>query len=497
MEQALSGRADTSVPASSDTPGTATPGSAAAGQSVDPPFVPNVFDLLTLARRAELSVGSPALQLYLGSQAIDHSTYLGQGASFEVSCRDIPKIDGLEHESHLGGLTVTARQSGQTARTLVYKTAKIAFTVLGEPADSDRKAMNSVLMEIYALTHPPLFKHPNIVTFLALGWGHNPYNISYRLPVVVVEYADYGSLAALQEKESLDSKTKLSLTLDIAEGLKVLHRCGIIHGDVKSENVLVFSDTQKRYLAKLADFGFSTVGEAATDLVHIGGTRPWKAPEAAFAVPRHLLTKTDVYSFGMTVWRIAMNGMDPFPILVGDLPQGCLLASEVERLKEGDGLRQKVGLDQWYLRWIIASQEQASGGSPMCTMQQISSILPQNLLQVTSGTTASPQANHVLQYVLWVLHRHSQATSPLGQQLKQNLLVAASADEFYGRVSEMLEKCIGRDPLTRDLDGAIQALQDNTTPLVGLASPPLMLAVKPAFYVPTCRKWPIMDPHFE
>jgi len=494
MEQALSGRADTSAPASSDTPGTATPGSAAAGQPVDLPFVPNVFDLLTLAHRAELSVGSPALQLYLGSQAIDHSTHLGLGASFEVSCRDIPKSDGLEHESRLGGLTVTARQSEQTARTLVYKTAKIAFTVLGEPTDSDRKAMNSVLMEIYALTHPPLFKHPNIVTFLALGWGHNPYNISYRLPVVVVEYADHGSLAALQEKESLDSKTKLSLTLDIAEGLKVLHRCGIIHGDVKSENVLVFSDAQKRYLAKLADFGFSTVGEAAADLVHIGGTRPWKAPEAAVAVPRHLLTKTDVYSFGMTIWRIAMNGMDPFPILVGDLPQGCLLASEVERLKEGDRLKQKVGLDQWYLQWIIASQEQASGGSPV---PQILPILQQTNLQVTGGTTASPQANHVLQWVLWVLHRHSQATSPLGQQLKQNLLVAASADEFYGRVSEMLEKCIGRDPLTRDLDGAIQALQGNTTPSVWLVPPHLLLAVKPTFYVPICRKWRIMDLYFE
>jgi len=160
-------------------------------------------------------------------------------------------------------------------------------------------------------------------------------------------------------------------------------------------------------------------------------------------------------------------------------------------------LKQKVGLDQWYLRWIIASQEQASGGYPVATMQQILSILQQNPSQVTGGTTASPQANHVLQYVLWVLHRHSQATSPLGQQLKQNLLVAASADEFYGRVSEMLEKCIGRDPLTRDLDGAIQALQGNTTPLVGLVSPHLMFAVKPAFYVPTCRKWRIMDFHFK
>ena len=474
------------MPASSDAPGTAAPNPAAAGDPIDAPFVPNVFDLLTLAHRAELSVQSPALQLFLSSQAIDHSTHLGQGASFEVSCRDIPKTDGLEHESHMGGLTVVARQDGQAARKLVYKTAKIAFTELGEPADSDRKAMNSVLMEIYALTHPPLFKHPNIVTFLALGWGNNPYNISYKLPVVVVEHADHGSLAALQEREILDSKTKVNLSLDIAEGLKVLHRCGIIHGDVKSENVLIFSDTQRRYLAKLADFGFSTVGEAASDLLHIGGTRPWKAPEAAHAVPRHLLTQTDVYSFGMTIWRIAMNGMDPFPILVGDLPPDCSLASEIERLKEGDELKEKVGLDQWYLPCIIASQDQASGGCPECPLQQVLSVIQHCLSQANGGTTTLSQANHVLQYALWAMHRQSQATSPVGQQLKQYLLVAASADEFYGRVSKLLEKCVKRDPMARDLDGAIQALQGNTTQPARLVSPHFMGAMSPAFCVPCC-----------
>ncbi|EXM13913.1 hypothetical protein FOTG_17649 [Fusarium oxysporum f. sp. vasinfectum 25433] len=46
---------------------------------------------------------------------------------------------------------------------------------------------------------------------------------------------------------------------DIAEGLKSLHDCGIVHGDVKLENVLVFPGLDRKHIAKLSDFGHSLV----------------------------------------------------------------------------------------------------------------------------------------------------------------------------------------------------------------------------------------------
>lgn len=76
MAASFSGRPDTSLPASdrvtsplTDSPPTSKPDAA--------PFVPHVFDLVYIARRAELSVARPVMQLYLGVQAIDQSTFLG------------------------------------------------------------------------------------------------------------------------------------------------------------------------------------------------------------------------------------------------------------------------------------------------------------------------------------------------------------------------------------------------------------------------------------
>jgi serine/threonine protein kinase len=120
--------------------------------------------------------------------------------------------------------------------------------------------MNSAMMEIYAFIHSPLRKHAHVVRLLGLAWrGGNPFDITYCLPVLVVEYAERRDLASLHEKELLSSELKQSLCLDISLGLDILHRCGIMHGDVKTENILVFPDSQKTYIAKVADFGFSVV----------------------------------------------------------------------------------------------------------------------------------------------------------------------------------------------------------------------------------------------
>ncbi len=137
---------------------------------------------------------------------------------------------------------------------VVYKTARVAFTPSGEPIFRDRRAMSSAIMQLFALVYPPLLQHPNIVDYLVLAWGSNPFEPSHRLPVVVVGYADHGTLADLQEKINLSSKLRQSLCLDVGLGLDILHRCGIVHRDVKAENVLVFSNSERQYVAKVSDF---------------------------------------------------------------------------------------------------------------------------------------------------------------------------------------------------------------------------------------------------
>ena len=64
--------------------------------------------------------------------------------------------------------------------------------------------------------------------------------------------------------KGLDFDLKHLLCLDIARGLSSLHQAGLVHGDVKAENVLVCSSPSRRYLAKISDFGFSVVVSIST-----------------------------------------------------------------------------------------------------------------------------------------------------------------------------------------------------------------------------------------
>lgn len=120
--------------------------------------------------------------------------------------------------------------------------------------------MQSVLTEFHALIHPDLFKHPNMIKFLGMAWGSNPFSSSHRLPALMVEYAEHGTLSRLLQKEpALDFKLKHLLSLDVVRGLSALHQVGLVHGDVKLENILVCSSPDRKFVAKLSDFGFSFV----------------------------------------------------------------------------------------------------------------------------------------------------------------------------------------------------------------------------------------------
>ena len=115
---------------------------------------------------------------------------------------------------------------------------------------------------------------------------------------------------------------KLAFCIDVAHGLEALHACDIIHGDVKCENVLVFEDTpsdeglsnsqERQLVCKLTDFGYSHL-DASSNGFSLGGSPPWNAPECFSGTYFKIETakRTDVYSFGLLVWRLMLDG-DPF-----------------------------------------------------------------------------------------------------------------------------------------------------------------------------------------
>ena len=90
---------------------------------------------------------------------------------------------------------------------------------------------------------------------------------------------------------------------DIANGLSYLHEKLILHGDMKSFNILVKNEFE---VCKLCDFGCSRVlnkNGILSRKSQFVGTGPWKPPEA-FIDKGVITTKSDMFSYGLVLWEM-------------------------------------------------------------------------------------------------------------------------------------------------------------------------------------------------
>lgn len=108
----------------------------------------------------------------------------------------------------------------------------------------------------------------------------------------------------------LSFTAKLEFCREIADGLRMLHGCGVVHGDVKPENILVFPSKELRnsFVLKLTDFGHSVV-EADRGNSLPAFTPQWSAPEASTSTTLTFdeLKATDCYSFGLVVLSVMLS----------------------------------------------------------------------------------------------------------------------------------------------------------------------------------------------
>ncbi len=115
----------------------------------------------------------------------------------------------------------------------------------------------------------------------------------------------------------------ITMMLQIAQGMEDLHRCGLIHADLKAANILVtpviLSPTLTYFYVKIGDF------ETSDGVV---GTRFWRAPEVLQAQEKEvkpiLSPAADVYSYGMLCYEL-LTGRIPF--------QGCGCSNKAQILK--------------------------------------------------------------------------------------------------------------------------------------------------------------------
>lgn len=125
---------------------------------------------------------------------------------------------------------------------------------------------------------------------------------------IIMEYAPHGSVRAFlhkSEPRSIPLKTIATMALDVARGMEYLHSQGVVHRDLKSENLVLTEDLH----VKLTDFGVGCL-ESQCDLLKADtGTYRWMAPE--MINHKHTSKKVDVYSFGIVLWEL-VTGLVPF-----------------------------------------------------------------------------------------------------------------------------------------------------------------------------------------
>ena len=110
---------------------------------------------------------------------------------------------------------------------------------------------------------------------------------------------------------SLPFITKVGLASHVAGALEFVHALGVVHGDVKPQNILIFEDPLR---AKLADFGHSMFKTSDRHKL-AGGTQAYAAPEWEAAGSFSQLKLTDVYSYGI-VFASVMAGCDISRLLI-------------------------------------------------------------------------------------------------------------------------------------------------------------------------------------
>jgi len=197
--------------------------------------------------------------------------------------------------------------------------------------------------------------HPHIVTVIDRGEDDGQ-------QFIVFEYVDGENLKQFVERTGpLPTRRAIELAVEIADALAFAHEHGLIHRDVKPQNVLLTPDGD----AKVTDFGIARSFEVEHGMTQTGtvlGTSNYLSPEQAGGKPT--TPATDVYSLGVVVYEL-LTGDVPFPgenfvaiamKHINDLPPDLLerrpdvplrLAAAVDRALEKDPARRFASMAEF------------------------------------------------------------------------------------------------------------------------------------------------------
>ncbi|MHC4503966.1 MAG: protein kinase domain-containing protein, partial [Planctomycetota bacterium] len=211
-------------------------------------------------------------------------------------------ISGHRLEQHLGGGGM-----GEVYRaTQISLGRTVAVKVLSDEFTRDRAFIERFVAEARAAGK---LNHPNVVQVYDVAREGGRYLIS-------MEYLPGGSVGQLIDDEgALEPARALEIVLQTAGALAYAEEKGIVHCDVKPDNLLLTGDGDVR----LVDLGIAKrTGEAAADGEGVFGSPQYMAPEQARG--ERVDHRSDLYSLGATFYTLLVGK----PLFDGDNPRGIM-----------------------------------------------------------------------------------------------------------------------------------------------------------------------------
>jgi serine/threonine protein kinase len=154
-------------------------------------------------------------------------------------------------------------------RTIVIKALNL-YLQDAPDAELERTLVSNFQNEAVALDR---VRHPNVINRLGHGTAIDLAGTTFHY--IVLEYLPGGDLFALTKTRPLSLQRALFYLEQVCSGLAHAHKCGVIHRDIKPQNLLLTADKE---IVKIADFGVARIDANEGAITRVG-TNIYSAPE--------------------------------------------------------------------------------------------------------------------------------------------------------------------------------------------------------------------------
>lgn len=195
---------------------------------------------------------------------------------------------------------------GQGGMALVYRARDgelnrpVAIKLLADNLAMDEAFRRRFLREARLAAR---LAHPNVVQVYDMG------AVDGR-PYIVMEYVEGETLAAVLERRGrIPAREAAELALQVCAGLQHAHEAGLVHRDVKPQNILVCANGT----LKIADFGIARSAHETrlTEIGNVLGTAAYLAPEQAAG--EEVTAAADIYALGVVFYEL-LTGRRPYTV---------------------------------------------------------------------------------------------------------------------------------------------------------------------------------------